>query len=245
MAVILQINAYLRELNLVSIIFRLLIAICFGGLIGLDRERKRRPAGFRTYMLVCLGAALTMLLSQYEYNMICGPWADVSAELGVKTDVSRFGAQVINGIGFLGAGTILVTRNQEVRGLTTAAGLWAVAIIGTAFGAGFYAGGLICYAFIFLAMQVLRRVDLRIRKTQRVSTVYFEMEKKSTVGQIIRQVKGRGHYIWDLNLFSETQEKSGGPVCGTFTLWVNGKTTLDEEIQALEALDGVSYMTLM
>ena len=143
------------------------------------------------------------------------------------------------------AGTILVTRNQEVRGLTTAAGLWAVAIIGTAFGAGFYAGGIICYAFIFLAMQVLRRVDLRIRKTQRVSTVYFEMEKKSTVGQIIRQVKGRGHYIWDLNLFSETQEKSGGPVCGTFTLWVNGKTTLDEEIQALEALDGVSYMTLM
>ena len=94
-------------------------------------------------------------------------------------------------------------------------------------------------------MQVLRRVDLRIRKTQRVSTVYFEMEKKNTVGQIIRQVKGHGHYIWDLNLFSETQEKSGGPVCGTFTLWVNGKTTLDEEIQALEALDGVSYMTLM
>jgi len=120
-----------------------------------------------------------------------------------------------------------------------------VAIIGTAFGAGFYAGGIICYAFIFLAMQVLRRVDLRIRKTQRVSTVYFEMEKKSTVGQIIRQVKGHGHYIWDLNLFSETQEKSGGPVCGTFTLWVNGKTTLDEEIQALEALDGVSYITLM
>ena len=139
------------------------------------------------------------------------------------------------------AGTLGFERERHNQ----AAGLWAVAIIGTAFGAGFYAGGIICYAFIFLAMQVLRRVDLRIRKTQRVSTVYFEMEKKSTVGQIIRQVKGHGHYIWDLNLFSETQEKSGGPVCGTFTLWVNGKTTLDEEIQALEALDGVSYMTLM
>ena len=131
-----------------------------------------------------------------------------------------------------------MTRNQEVRGLTTAAGLWAVAIIGTAFGAGFYAGGLICYAFIFLAMQVLRRVDLRIRKTQRVSTVYFEMESKSTAGRIIRHVKSRGHYIWDLDLFS-------GPVCGTFTLWVNGRTTLDEELQELEKLDGVSYMTLM
>ena len=201
-------------------------------LLGFERERHNQAAGFRTYIIVSDASALVMMTNIFV------------AGIG-ETDLVRMSASVITGLGFLGAGTILVTRNQEVRGLTTAAGLWAVAIIGTAFGAGFYAGGIICYAFIFLAMQVLRRVDLRIRKTQRVSTVYFEMEKKSTVGQIIRQVKGHGHYIWDLNLFSETQEKSGGPVCGTFTLWVNGKTTLDEEIQALEALDGVSYMTLM
>ena len=237
--------SYLRELNIVTMMLRILLAVLCGGLIGLERERKNRPAGFRTYMLTALGATLTVLLSLQLDQMLHGPWREVAESIGATQDVSRFGAEAAKGIGFLGAGTILVTRNQEVRGLTTAAGLWAVAIIGTAFGAGFYAGGIICYAFIFLAMQVLRRVDLRIRKTQRVSTVYFEMEKKSTVGQIIRQVKGHGHYIWDLNLFSETQEKSGGPVCGTFTLWVNGKTTLDEEIQALEALDGVSYMTLM
>ena len=237
--------SYLRELNIVTMMLRILLAVLCGGLIGLERERKNRPAGFRTYMLTALGATLTVLLSLQLDQMLHGPWRALAESIGATQDVSRFGAEAAKGIGFLGAGTILVTRNQEVRGLTTAAGLWAVAIIGTAFGAGFYAGGIICYAFIFLAMQVLRRVDLRIRKTQRVSTVYFEMEKKSTVGQIIRQVKGHGHYIWDLNLFSETQEKSGGPVCGTFTLWVNGKTTLDEEIQALEALDGVSYMTLM
>ena len=237
--------SYLRELNIVTMMLRILLAVLCGGLIGLERERKNRPAGFRTYMLTALGATLTVLLSLQLDQMLHGPWRALAESIGATQDVSRFGAEAAKGIGFLGAGTILVTRNQEVRGLTTAAGLWAVAIIGTAFGAGFYAGGIICYAFIFLAMQVLRRVDLRIRKTQRVSTVYFEMEKKSTVGQIIRQVKGHGHYIWDLNLFSETQEKSGGPVCGTFTLWVNGKTTLDEEIQALEALDGVSYITLM
>ena len=237
--------SYLRELNIVTMMLRILLAVLCGGLIGLERERKNRPAGFRTYMLTALGATLTVLLSLQLDQMLHGPWRALAESIGATQDVSRFGAEAAKGIGFLGAGTILVTRNQEVRGLTTAAGLWAVAIIGTAFGAGFYAGGIICYAFIFLAMQVLRRVDLRIRKTQRVSTVYFEMEKKNTVGQIIRQVKGHGHYIWDLNLFSETQEKSGGPVCGTFTLWVNGKTTLDEEIQALEALDGVSYMTLM
>ena len=111
--------AYLREMNFASVMFRLLLAMLCGGMLGLERGRKRRPAGFRTYMLVCLGAALTMLLSQYEFAMVMGPWNDIAVELGMKTDVSRFGAQVINGIGFLGAGTILVTGRQEVKGLTT------------------------------------------------------------------------------------------------------------------------------
>ena len=225
------ISQQLADITVLSIVVRILLSTFCAGTLGFERERHNQAAGFRTYIIVSDASALVMMTNIFV------------AGIG-ETDLVRMSASVITGLGFLGAGTILVTRNQEVRGLTTAAGLWAVAIIGTAFGAGFYAGGIICYAFIFLAMQVLRRVDLRIRKTQRVSTVYFEMEKKSTVGQIIRQVKGHGHYIWDLNLFSETQEKSGGPVCGTFTLWVNGKTTLDEEIQALEALDGVSYMTL-
>ena len=218
------ISQQLADITVLSIVVRILLSTFCAGTLGFERERHNQAAGFRTYIIVSDASALVMMTNIFV------------AGLG-ETDLVRMSASVITGLGFLGAGTILVTRNQ--------AGLWAVAIIGTAFGAGFYAGGIICYAFIFLAMQVLRRVDLRIRKTQRVSTVYFEMEKKSTVGQIIRQVKGHGHYIWDLNLFSETQEKSGGPVCGTFTLWVNGKTTLDEEIQALEALDGVSYMTLM
>ena len=227
-----MISQQLTDITVLSIVVRILLSTFCAGTLGFERERHNQAAGFRTYIIVSDASALVMMTNIFV------------AGIG-ETDLVRMSASVITGLGFLGAGTILVTRNQEVRGLTTAAGLWAVAIIGTAFGAGFYAGGIICYAFIFLAMQVLRRVDLRIRKTQRVSTAYFEVEKKSTVGQIIRQVKGHGHYIWDLNLFSETQEKSGGPVCGTFTLWVNGKTTLDEEIQELEALDGVSYMTLM
>ncbi len=114
---------YLRELHFASVVVRLALAMLLGGCIGLERGRKRRPAGFRTYMLVCLGAALTVLLSLYEFTMVTGPWSDICAEIGIKTDVSRFGAQVINGIGFLGAGTILVTGRQQVKGLTTAAGL--------------------------------------------------------------------------------------------------------------------------
>ena len=104
----LQCLAYLRELNMASIMVRLLCAMAFGGAVGIERGRKRRPAGFRTYMLVCLGAALTMLLSQYMVYMQTGPWAVQIHDLGLKNDVARFGAQVVNGIGFLGAGTILV-----------------------------------------------------------------------------------------------------------------------------------------
>lgn len=123
--------AYLREMNVASVLLRLTVAMLFGGFIGLERERKRRPAGFRTYMLVCLGAALTMLLSQYESYMVTHAWHETAMEIGLRTDVSRFGAQVINGIGFLGAGTIIVTGKQEVKGLTTAAGPLGVRLYGS------------------------------------------------------------------------------------------------------------------
>ena len=129
---------YLRGANLAATAFRLFLAMLFGGIIGLERGRRRRPAGFRTHILVCMGAALAMNISQY-----------VAVTLGQTTDVSRLGAQVINGIGFLGAGTILVTGRQQVKGLTTAAGLWASACTGLAVGAGFYECVLIAFAMIF------------------------------------------------------------------------------------------------
>lgn len=108
-----------RDFTLESIALRLLFAALCGGLIGLEREYKRRPAGFRTHIIICLGAALTTLTSQY-----------LALILGYATDITRMGAQVIAGIGFIGAGTIVVTRQKTVKGLTTAAGLWVTAIIG-------------------------------------------------------------------------------------------------------------------
>ena len=130
-----EIMTYLKEPNTVSMLVRLTLAAFCGGLIGIGRVKKRRPAGFRTHTLVCLGAALTMIISQYL-------WAR-----GQSTDLSRLGAQVINGIGFLGAGTIIVTGRQQIKGLTTAAGLWASACMGLAIGAGFYAGAIVCKSF--------------------------------------------------------------------------------------------------
>ena len=128
---------YLREFNFASVFLRLVLAMVFGGMLGIERAKKRRAAGFRTYMFVCMGATLAMMLGQYETELLAAMWANSIEAVGNKVDVVRFGAQVINGIGFLGAGTVIVTGRQEVKGLTTAAGLWASACAGLAIGAGF------------------------------------------------------------------------------------------------------------
>ncbi len=109
---------FAREMNFWAIAVRMVLAVVCGGLIGIEREYKRRPAGFRTHILICLGAAITTLTSQFLY-----------LKLNLYTDVARLGAQVVAGIGFIGAGTIIVTNRQRVKGLTTAAGLWTSAII--------------------------------------------------------------------------------------------------------------------
>ena len=116
---------FVREMSFLGVTVRMVLAVLCGGLIGIEREYKRRPAGFRTHILICLGAAVTTLTSQYLY-----------LTLELYTDVARLGAQVVAGIGFIGAGTIIVTNRQRVKGLTTAAGLWTSAIIGLVCGAG-------------------------------------------------------------------------------------------------------------
>ena len=148
----------LRDMTFLSVCVRMLLATVCGGIIGMEREHKRRAAGFRTYMLVSLGAALTMLLGQYEFHMLQGSWSQIAEFAGNKINVARFGAQVINGIGFLGAGTIIVTGKQEVKGLTTAAGLWASACMGLAIGAGFYEGALLACIVILLELPLLSDV---------------------------------------------------------------------------------------
>ena len=127
-----EIVIYLEDLNFISIFLRVLMAVIFGGIIGYGREREKRPAGLRTHILVSVGATLAMITNIYLHKIYNG-----------ETDLSRLGAQVISGIGFLGAGTIIVTGKNKVRGLTTAAGLWACACMGLAIGAGFYSGAII------------------------------------------------------------------------------------------------------
>ena len=158
-----EIYAMLTEYNTVSVLVRLALAVICGGLVGLERGRKRRPAGFRTHMLVCLGAAMTMLISQHLWLR------------GYTTDLSRLGAQVVSGIGFLGAGTILVTGRHQVKGLTTAAGLWASACIGLAIGAGCYLVALLSFAAVMVTITVLARLEQKFHG-HNAGAYYIELE---------------------------------------------------------------------
>ena len=130
----------LRGLSLEAMMIRMLLAVLCGSIIGIEREFKRRPAGFRTHILICMGASITTLTSEYLLLV-----------MNMNTDPARLGAQVIAGIGFIGAGTIIVTRHQRVKGLTTAAGLWAVAIVGLCIGSGFYEGAIMTTLLILIA----------------------------------------------------------------------------------------------
>ena len=196
----------LKEFNFMSTVVRLFLAMLVGGLVGFEREKKRRPAGFRTYMLVAIGAALTVILSQYLNFMLNGDWAKTAELVGIKTDVSRFGAQVINGVGFLGAGTIIVTGRQEVKGLTTAAGLWASACMGLAIGAGFYECVIIGYLLIVLCMNLLPLIEDAVLANSRNLNIYVEMDNIESLGAIASKMKAQGFRLFDTEINKEQHE---------------------------------------
>ena len=230
--------AFLRELNIWSVMLRLTMAMAFGGLIGLERGRKRRAAGFRTYMLVCLGAALTMLLSQYESGMLAGVWAETAKEVGIRTDVSRFGAQVINGIGFLGAGTIIVTGRQEVKGLTTAAGLWASACMGLAIGAGFYECVVLAFLLIFLSIRLLPYLENFVVENARNMNIYVEFESLDDVGEIIGRIKAQDVQIYEVDIDHGREEKLRNP-SAVFSIRLNHKQMHTQVLAAISELETV------
>ena len=205
---------------------RIILALLMGGLIGMERERKRRPAGFRTYMLVALGAALTVILSQYLDYMINNPWAEINASIGVKTDASRFGAQVINGVGFLGAGTIIVTGRQEVKGLTTAAGLWASECM------------IIGFILIFLCMRILPLIENAVMAKARNMNIYVEMDSVENVGAIVSLIKSENITLYDLEIDKEQHEHLT-QINAVFSLHLPHKEDHTEVLARLSTLDGI------
>lgn len=188
----------LRHLTLESVTLRLILAMSFGGIIGFERGRKNRPAGFRTYMMVCLGATLAMILGQYDLHMVENQWAALSVDS--KIDVTRFAAQVVNGVGFLGAGTILITGRQQIKGLTTAAGLWASACMGLVIGAGFYEAALLAFFMMMTVMWILPMMEAFFVEKTRNMNVYIEFFSLEGIHEVIGCLKSMQMHIYDVDM---------------------------------------------
>lgn len=170
----------LRQVTFLSVGIRIVAALVVGGILGMEREKKNRAAGLRTYMLVCVGACLIMLTNQYIYQTTG------------SGDPMRLGAQVVSGIGFLGAGTIIVTKRNQIKGLTTAAGLWSSAAVGLSLGVGFYEAALAAGAAIYFVMTVLRHWDVRMHKRSKYMDLYMEVSAGVGLAQVLRQLRALG-----------------------------------------------------
>ena len=185
----------LRDISFLTVLFRMALSFACGMLVGIERSAKNRPAGFRTHILVCLGAATASLTGHYIY-----------LNMQMPADVSRLGAQVITGIGFIGAGAIIITKKQTLKGLTTAAGLWTCGIVGLAFGAGFYEGGLIATCLILLVQTVFSSLNLKIRRYPEFS-INVQYQQKSALDHTMRTCKDNAMAITGLHI-SGTSERS-------------------------------------
>ena len=214
------------ELDWLSVTVRLVLAVVCGGIVGIERERKRRPAGFRTHILICLGAAMTTLTSQY-----------LVLEIGLYTDLARLGAQVIAGIGFIGAGTIIITKRRQVKGLTTAAGLWVAAIVGLCCGAGYYEGAVLATAVIILAELVFAKVEYFIVSNARSFNLYVEYVESGNLGTIVDTIKKSGGYILDLEITKNSAE--GKNPCAVFSLQAPRKISHQALMTKIAKLDGI------
>ena len=217
---------FLRQPDLLGMTIRVLLALVCGGAIGIERTGKRRPAGFRTHILICLGAAMTTATSQYLYIVMHYP-----------ISVSRMGAQVIAGVSFIGAGAIMMTKWQRVRGLTTAAGLWVVAIVGLCCGTAFYEGAVYATVLVLIAEVFFSKLEFHLLRDTREITVYAEYAKPSCLEDIVSRCHGLGVKIVDLEITKKSD--SGGISCAVLSLLSRQGTGKEEILQKLADIEGV------
>ncbi|MCM3339380.1 MgtC/SapB family protein [Paenibacillus sp. MER TA 81-3] len=223
-----------------SICLRLILSLVLGGIIGFERELNQHAAGFRTNILVCIGSTLIMLLSIYGFNTFVD-------EPNVRLDPARLAAQVISGIGFLGAGTIIRT-GTSVKGLTTAATLWVMAAIGLAVGAGFYFPAILTCGLVFVSLQVLNKVELRYLVANKAHSVHIiSAGGTETLGTISEQLLGERIEIKKLNVEDGTVDAAAAreeieplpPLHITMTVVLPKQTPICKFVERLKAIPSV------
>jgi putative Mg2+ transporter-C (MgtC) family protein len=210
------------DLNIFSTTLRLVLAAVFGGVIGLERGANKHPAGFRTHILVCVGATLAMLTNQF-----------IVETMAIGSDPARLGAQVITGVGFLGVGTIFVTGKSKIKGLTTAAGLWASACLGLALGIGFYSGALISGILIFVSLALLPKVENYFYSNSRILDLYIEIDSFSNFKDFKKELHNKGIMLYETNLSNLDPLTTGG-------INVNLEIRLPRKLKHQEVLDYIN-----
>jgi len=218
----------LREVTYLAVALRVVAAVIVGGILGLERGMKNRPAGLRTYMLVCVGACVVMLTNQYIYQVFG------------TGDPVRMGAQVVSGIGFLGAGTIIVTRRNQIKGLTTAAGLWSAAGVGLALGVGFYEAAIVGAVAVFAVITLLQRMDNKLHRRSRQLEAYIEL-KDISLGDFLRTMRESNIDVSDVQREAGEGETEG---VRAYVATLKGKTRQNhtELMEQVLAIPGVVFV---
>jgi putative Mg2+ transporter-C (MgtC) family protein len=185
---------------MVSLTVRLVLAMACGGAVGYGRSRTAHTAGLRTYMIIAIGAAVTAMITPYEYAMLQGPWAETAAEVGLKYDASRLAAQAVAGVGFLGVGIIVKVAHQQVVGLTTATGLFATVCLGLAAGLGFYEMVIPALVLIVVVLNVMNSLENSFKRRLRNITLNVEYNDPEDIAAITGLLEEQGVRICEIEV---------------------------------------------
>jgi len=222
----------LRDITFFTVLLRLILAVILGAVIGIERSYKNRPAGFRTHILVCVGASIACMTGIYMY-----------VNLHLPTDISRLGAQVVSGLGFIGGGTIIITNGTKIKGLTTAAGLWACGIIGIAIGAGFYEGGLIATVLVLVSETLFSYLGSKIPHNEKFKLLLIYTEKPA-LNDVMRFLKNKRMSISNLEITGK-RDSTQSQYSAILTVRPRQKTDRDSLIGNINEIKGVVGVKLV
>ncbi|MBE5901391.1 MAG: MgtC/SapB family protein [Lachnospiraceae bacterium] len=221
---------YLEGMSDVAVAIRLVIATAFGSMIGWERIVRRHSAGIKTFALVSLGSAVAMVLNIYLGGLV-----------GDNVDIGRIPSGVVSGIGFLGAGTILVTGRNQIKGLTTAASLWVTSCMGMAIGAGYLVVGVTCFVLVMFANIFLVYLHQRVSEHTRLMSLYVEVEENSGVRRLRKEIRDAGIVI---NSITKTKEKTlqGEDAALIIDIQLGKHHSHQEVLEMINGLDFVDYV---
>ncbi len=227
-----QVLEFLEGTSLPAMLIRLVLAAIAGSLVGIERGRSGRPAGMRTYSLVCLGAALAVQIGMISMQ-----------RLAPGSDPMRIAAQVISGIGFLGVGTILIKGRFQITGLTTAAGLWVTGALGLAIGIGYLVGAFVGIVLILLIITVVAYIEKHINRHHMRLSLYIEIESAEHVRPIFLALQEK-YAAEDIEVVPSRTNLTGhvGLEASIHTYFAKKQHTPEELIAEIEEIDGTAFV---